>query len=201
MLSCNSHQICFARLISGIKSLGPGIRTCLWLQGCRHPFCKGCTSPELHPFLQERYISTDMIIQVLSNQSSDRLTISGGEPLDQAEALYTILRHIRCHYKDILLYTGYDFETLTDQQLRVVGMADVVITGPYQEFSDDGCVLKGSNNQHLYFTKRCKHHLALDYFTYVYTDQIEHTARRFSAWLPPIQCTLSGHQCMMIIQV
>lgn len=33
----------------------------------------------------------------------------------------------------------------------------------------------------------------------VYTDQIEHTARRFSAWLPPIQCTLSGHQCMMII--
>ena len=35
----------------------------------------------------------------------------------------------------------------------------------------------------------------------VYTDQIEHTARRFSAWLPPIQCTLSGHQCMMIIQV
>lgn len=34
----------------------------------------------------------------------------------------------------------------------------------------------------------------------VYTDQIEHTARRFSAWLPPIQCTLSGQQCMMIIQ-
>ena len=36
---------------------------------------------------------------------------------------------------------------------------------------------------------------------YVYTDQIEHTARRYSAWLPPIQCTLSGHQCMMLIQV
>ena len=35
----------------------------------------------------------------------------------------------------------------------------------------------------------------------VYSDQIEHTARRFSAWLPPIQCTLSGHQCMMLIQV
>ena len=25
--------------------------------------------------------------------------------------------------------------------------------------------------------------------TCVYTDQIEHTALRFSAWLPPIQCT------------
>ena len=37
--------------------------------------------------------------------------------------------------------------------------------------------------------------------TDVYTDQIEHTARRYSAWLPPIQCTLSGHQCMMLIQV
>lgn len=34
----------------------------------------------------------------------------------------------------------------------------------------------------------------------VYTDQIEHTARWFSAWLPPIQCTLSGHQCMILIQ-
>ena len=44
----------------------------------------------------------------------------------------------------------------------------------------------------------------LDYFKYewiVNTDQTEHTARRFSAWLPPIQCTLSGHQCMLIIQV
>lgn len=37
--------------------------------------------------------------------------------------------------------------------------------------------------------------------TFVNTDQTEHTARRFSAWLPPIQCTLSGHQCMLIIQV
>lgn len=37
--------------------------------------------------------------------------------------------------------------------------------------------------------------------TRVNTDQTEHTARRFSAWLPPIQCTLSGHQCMLIIQV
>ena len=35
----------------------------------------------------------------------------------------------------------------------------------------------------------------------VYTDQTEHTARCFSAYLPPIQCTLSGHQCMMLIQV
>lgn len=40
-----------------------------------------------------------------------------------------------------------------------------------------------------------------DYIRRVYTDQTEHTARRFSAWLPPIQCTLSGHQCMMLIQV
>ncbi len=36
---------------------------------------------------------------------------------------------------------------------------------------------------------------------FVYTDQTEHTARCFSAYLPPIQCTLSGHQCMMLIQV
>ena len=46
---------------------------------------------------------------------------------------------------------------------------------------------------------------AFDKFNYakeaVYTDQTEHTARRFSAWLPPIQCTLSGYQCMMLIQV
>lgn len=39
------------------------------------------------------------------------------------------------------------------------------------------------------------------FYRIVNTDQTEHTARRFSAWLPPIQCTLSGHQCMLIIQV
>ena len=32
----------------------------------------------------------------------------------------------------------------------------------------------------------------------VYTDQTVHTARWFSAWLPPIQCTLSGQQCIII---
>ena len=42
---------------------------------------------------------------------------------------------------------------------------------------------------------------AINAIVFVYTDQTEHTARRFSAWLPPIQCTLSGHQCMMLIQV
>ena len=39
-----------------------------------------------------------------------------------------------------------------------------------------------------------------EYMEDVNTDQTEHTARRFSAWLPPIQCTLSGHQCMLIIR-
>ena len=32
----------------------------------------------------------------------------------------------------------------------------------------------------------------------VYSDHIEHTARRFSAQLPPIQCTPFGHQSIVI---
>lgn len=168
MLSDNSHQICFARLISGIKTLGPGKRTCLWLQGCARPCkCTHCTSPELHPFIPEHYISTNILIQILSNSTFDRLTISGGEPLDQPEALYSILRQIRCYYKDILIYTGYDLENLSKEQLCTVSMADVVITGPYQEAFDDGCILKGSNNQHMYFTSRCRNELTVDYLTYI----------------------------------
>lgn len=49
--------------------------------------------------------------------------------------------------------------------------------------------------------KRKKNQICSNGNMIVNTDQTEHTARRFSAWLPPIQCTLSGHQCMLIIQV
>ena len=34
----------------------------------------------------------------------------------------------------------------------------------------------------------------------IYTNHIEqHTARWFSAWLPPMQYTISGHQCTILI--
>ena len=65
-------------------------------------------------------------------------------------------------------------------------------------------VVMSLGNHELYLTEEDKAVLAsanVALLNNVYTDQIEHTARRFSAWLPPIQCTLSGHQCMMIIQV
>ncbi len=82
------------------------------------------------------------------------ITISGGEPLEQAEALAEFLGLLRRREPDlsVVIYSGFTRDEIarTPVGRRVLELADVLIDGPFVESlaTDDG--IRGSTNQVLH---------------------------------------------------
>ena len=159
------------RLLSPVHSLGPGERIGLWTQGCSRK-CEGCISPELQEIsgkdIHEEALSK-IIIQVADKNNCDGITISGGDPFEQADALLRLLKHIRNRFKDILVYTGFTLDEIQEGKTGKSGIEclefiDVLIDGRYhKELNTPDCVLRGSSNQNIYYFNECKRELYTDY--------------------------------------
>ncbi|MBQ5825705.1 MAG: radical SAM protein, partial [Clostridia bacterium] len=84
------------------------------------------------------------------NAEVEGVTISGGEPFLQAEALAELIKKVR-KIKDIgvIIYTGYLIEELSEVQGadKLLELTDLLIDGPYVSELDDGKSLRGSSNQ------------------------------------------------------
>ena len=92
----------------------------------------------------------------------DGITISGGEPFDQFDALLAIVTQLREKTKvDILVYTGYSIEDINDQLQQIKPYIDVLISDPFQRQSSQTLRLRGSDNQRLHcFTSQAKEKFA-----------------------------------------
>ncbi|WP_135556804.1 4Fe-4S single cluster domain-containing protein [Paenibacillus cymbidii] len=113
---------------------GPGRRAVVWVQGCSLG-CPGCFNPQTHPGspVGTPY-DPDELGETLALPDLDGLTVSGGEPLEQAEATGALIRAFRRkHNGTVLLFTGMTVERiLTSPTARetILG-ADAVLSGPY----------------------------------------------------------------------
>ena len=135
--------------------LGPGRRFVIWVQGCRRR-CYRCTAPELQPEEGGAEVScSDLAKEILDTPQIDGITISGGEPLLQAEALTELLDIILSQKPDltVILFTGFQIEEITDEKsLRLLRQIDLLIDGEYiDELNYDNIGLRGSENQRLIF--------------------------------------------------
>lgn len=137
------------------RVLGPGIRAALWVQGCPLK-CAGCLAPEWIPFNQGTRISPSALAEkILSLSQIDGLTISGGEPMAQAEGLDQLVRLVR-QKRDlhVICFTGYRFERLV-RRPPFPGIADflshidILIDGPYVQELNHGDTFAGSRNQRI----------------------------------------------------
>lgn len=146
-----------ARLLYPVRVLGPGERIGLWVCGCSRG-CKGCSNPELWNRRPEYEIGIDQVFTLVnkigSSHKVDGFTISGGEPMDQADGLSALLRTLKPVSDDILIYSGYMLEELqarkdaaTDYILQNTA---VLIDGEYIEEKNDGSFLRGSSNQRIH---------------------------------------------------
>lgn len=82
----------------------------------------------------------------------DGVTISGGEPLAQAEACAEVLSRLKAAGSHVVVYTGYTCEHLAHSMdssvKRVLGLADMLVDGPYvAALSGKGIAYRGSSNQ------------------------------------------------------
>lgn len=140
--------------ISSTKTLGPGERYVLWLQGCIHN-CKGCVAPETHSLDSGGYwIEIDEIIEEIKAVKNLRgITISGGEPFLQIKSLLKVVREVRSLGLDVICYSGYALEQLNNNIIpkskELLEYVDILIDGPYIEELNFDNYLRGSSNQNI----------------------------------------------------
>ena len=94
---------------------GPGIRMTVFVQGCPH-HCKGCHNAHTWDF-DGGYMSS--VERILEEASKDKLlrgiTLSGGEPFCQAEALTVLAKRAKTMGLNVFCYSGFTFEELQAQ--------------------------------------------------------------------------------------
>ncbi len=141
--------------IESTKTLGPFDRFALWTQGCTF-LCTGCMTPDSQNLNGGVRISVeDMAQTILNTPNIEGITISGGEPFLQAEALYRLLNLVR-EKKDfgVIVYTGFTLEQLKAKDDFATNLLlesiDILIDGLFDENLNDVVSLRGSSNQNIY---------------------------------------------------
>jgi anaerobic ribonucleoside-triphosphate reductase activating protein len=130
---------------------GVGIRDVIFTQGCPH-HCEGCHNSQTWDFNDGAEVTLTYLLEELSN-SSNNVTISGGEPLSQFSELIPLIKLIhRKQNKTVWLYTGHKYEHLSEffwKHLAEIGV-EVVVDGKYEKDKKDTTLLfRGSSNQRL----------------------------------------------------
>ena len=123
------------KLLPGSYANGPGKRNVVWLQGCTLR-CPGCFNPLTHDSSAGKTITTEKLFTELTTVPCDGVTISGGEPFQQPEALLELLKLIREQSSlPVLLFSGYSYTELTDDPACSVclPLIDALICGPYRQ--------------------------------------------------------------------
>jgi anaerobic ribonucleoside-triphosphate reductase activating protein len=137
-----------------VTALGPGQRLVIWVAGCRLA-CPGCITPAL----QAADSGKDIAIETLARHllrlplPLTGVTLSGGEPFEQATALcalWDVLRPARPHW-NWLAYSGYRYRSLQRRAdaRALLARLDALIDGPYRQAEAGHLPWAGSTNQHL----------------------------------------------------
>ena len=129
---------------------GPGERFVCWFQGCSIR-CPGCFNPETHDPLGGYAMRTSELFDQMSMVDGiNGVTISGGEPFDQAEALRELVTEIRNKVPlNILVYTGFTLEELESSPTTAACLRriDWLISGGFDRAHRINHGPMGSSNQ------------------------------------------------------
>lgn len=156
MIESNTSQLINRLRISGIveESIvdGPGIRLTVFTQGCSHN-CAGCHNPVTHDYNGGVEIQIDEILNMLKeNPLLDGITISGGEPFDQAEPCTELAKKVKEMGLSVVIYTGYQYEYLlkSKSHRNLLYQADILIDGKFDIRKMDLTLpFRGSTNQRI----------------------------------------------------
>jgi len=149
-----------------VKSLGPGTRFGLWVQGC-YRRCKGCIAPDSWDPKKGKLISIDRLVSLIEEANVDGITISGGEPFLQSRPLSRLIDRLTKTLPelDYILYTGYKIEDIMEdgEKRELLNRVDLVIDGEYIEELNQETPLRGSINQRIVVLSERGQKLALHF--------------------------------------
>lgn len=112
---------------------GPGLRLTVFAQGCGRR-CPGCHNPDTWDYAGGTEIETAKILEIMAaNPLLDGLSLSGGEPFDQAIAFAELARGARERGYHVMAWSGYTFEELALDSARreLLRAVDILVDGPF----------------------------------------------------------------------
>ena len=185
------------RIAHPITSLGFGSRVGLWLQGC-HIHCAECSAKDTWDPRGGTELSrtelADLIAQTIASADLDGLTITGGEPTEQASEVSLLVNEVRhlvassrdvtAHPFDVLVFSGRDAYTVQSKHSELWECADALICGPYKPERPSNIPLIASGNQ----TLSCNTNLAIER----YKNKTREDVREIQFSLDDGDITLSG---------
>lgn len=103
----------------------------------------------------------DIIGQMNDNPLLDGITLSGGEPFEQGEALTELAQRVKGMGYNVMTYTGYTFEYIIANKDKIKGwdglisQTDILVDGRF-EIARKNMLLKfrGSDNQRIIDVKK-----------------------------------------------
>ena len=123
------------KIRNGSRANGPGLRNVVWFQGCTLN-CRGCFNPQTHHRNGGESVPIAHVYNKLMETACDGISISGGEPFQQPEALLALLQMIRENSTaSILVFSGYPYVFLKRDPLFTACLdhIDALICGPYRD--------------------------------------------------------------------
>ena len=150
---------------------GPGIRFVIFTQGCNH-HCKNCHNQSTWAIESKdaKYISIDELLKMIENNPLlSGVTISGGEPLLQPEAVCEFIRSLKNKHSqlNIILYTAYKVEVsdkIYISEFRdnseidyILNNVNYIVDGEYiDSLRDISLRFRGSKNQRIINVKEVR---------------------------------------------
>ena len=136
-----------------LNVLGPGRRVGLWLRGCGRG-CPGCMSDDLWAAGPESRRPVEELFEEIDALRRETraagLTVSGGEPFQQAEGLKALLTLGRAAgWADVLIYSGFPVKELLAAHPWLPDLAAAVVDGPYERDRPSREPWRGSAGQRL----------------------------------------------------
>lgn len=151
-------------------SNGIGVRTSLFVSGCRH-HCKDCFNAQTWDFGFGEAFTEQTMMEILESCEPDwinGLSLLGGEPFEPENQRvllpFLVMFKEKFPDKDIWCYSGFTFEEITgrvksraktDVSAEMLSLIDVLVDGRFEESKKDiSLKFRGSSNQRIINIKK-----------------------------------------------
>ena len=135
---------------------GPGLRTSIYLAGCRHQ-CQGCHNPKSWNFDEGISMTLEELVDIVAYNDFN-VTLSGGDPFYHSREVLELCQIIKERLdKNVWCYTGFTWEEIISSSVlsTLLKCIDVVVDGRYIESLRDASLhFRGSSNQRIIDVKR-----------------------------------------------
>jgi anaerobic ribonucleoside-triphosphate reductase activating protein len=142
---------------------GPGERFVIWVQGCSLG-CPGCFSSSTHGRDGGELMEVQRLADVIrATKNIEGITISGGEPFQQANPLAGLTDIVRGTGLTVMCYTGFSIVELRRQRCddveRLLANIDVLVDGRFVRSKSSILRWRGSSNQNIHWLTPAYDHL------------------------------------------